>query len=114
MQLQEIVQKLNLKVLSGEKSLNQEVVFGYVSDILSDVMAKAAKHSIWVTNQTHENVIAIVFFKSLAGVILPEALAPDDVALNKAREKGIPIFVSNATAFDIIGQLYDLGIRGTK
>ncbi len=112
MVLQEIVKKLDLKVLSGEQNLNKEVDFGYLSDILSDAMANALKGSLWITNQTHENVIAIVFFKSLAGVIFPEGLVPDDSALEKAKEKNIPVFSTTLSAFDVAGQLYDFGLRG--
>ena len=36
-----------------------------VSDILSDVMAKSQKGDLWITNHTHVNVIAIIFFKGL-------------------------------------------------
>ncbi len=112
MELQEIVTKLDLQVLSGENNLHKDISKGYLSDILSDAMAHAVKGALWITNQTHENVIAIVFFKSLAGVILPENLEPEKSALQKAIEKNIPIFRSDRSAFDIAGQLYDLGIRG--
>ncbi len=112
MELQEIVKKLNLKILSGEGNLNKDVTKGYLSDILSDAMSNAIKGSIWVTNQTHENVIAIIFFKSLAGVILPDNLEPESSALKKAMEKNIPVLKSEQSAFDIAGQLFDLGLRG--
>jgi len=112
MELQEIVKKLNLKILSGESNLKKDVTKGYLSDILSDAMANALKGSLWITNQTHENVIAIVFFKSLAGVILPDNLEPENSALLKAKEKNIPVFKSDQSAFEIAGQLYDLGLRG--
>ena len=112
MELQDIIKTLDLKVLSGEQNLNKNVEYGYLSDILSDAMAKAIKGSLWITNQTHENVIAIVFFKSLAGVILPDNLAPDELALVKAREKNIPILSTSMSAFDLAGKLYDLGLRG--
>ena len=36
MKVQELVNKLNLKVLSGEKGLDREIEGCYVSDLLSD------------------------------------------------------------------------------
>jgi predicted transcriptional regulator len=114
MLLTEIIEKLSLKIVSGENNLNRDITCGWISDILSDVMAKASKNAIWITNQTHENVIAIVFFKGLAGVILPGGLEPEKTALEKAREKGIPVFLTELTTFDIAGELYALGIRGKK
>ncbi len=112
MVLNEILDALKLQALSGEGNLSQQVTSAYISDILSDVMAKARKGCLWITNQTHENVLAIVFFKGLAGVIFPDGLKPDEKVLAKAQEKKIPVLVTDLSAFDVAGQLYALGIRG--
>lgn len=111
MQLQEIVDKVKLDVLSG-REFTRDVQFAYLSDILSDVMAKSPKTALWITNQIHENIVALAFFKGLAGIILPEGNLPEDSILEKARQNNIPMFSSQQTAFDIAGQLYTLGLRG--
>lgn len=112
MTLREIVEKLGLEVISGMNSLDAEVTVGCVSDILSDVMAKAPRGSIWVTNHTHQNVMALVFFKRLSGVIIAGGLDLEADALQKAIEKEIPVLKTKACAFDIVGDLFALGIRG--
>ena len=112
MKLSEIVKALDLKILSGEDNLDRDAQYGYISDILSEVMSQAPKSAIWITNQTHENILALVYFKGLAGVILPDDQALSDSAIEKAQEKKIPLFRSSLTAFDIAGQLYEMGIRG--
>ena len=81
MKLREIVEKLGLEVASGSNNLDVEVTSGCVSDILSDVMAKAPRGSIWVTNHTHQNVMALVFFKRLTGVIIAGGLELEEEAL---------------------------------
>jgi hypothetical protein len=112
MQLCQIVQELEFKILSGDESQQLDVTCAYISDILSDVMAKAAKGSLWITNQTHMNVIAICFFKTLAGVILPDGLQPDEAVMAKALEKNIVVISTPLSAFDVAGKLYALGLRG--
>ena len=112
MLLQDIVIQLSLDVLSGHE-LSTDVTCGYISDILSDVMAKTPKTALWITNQTHENILALVYFKGLSGIILPEGLTLEDSSLKKAREKNIPIFSSQQPAFEVAGRLYVLGLRGT-
>ena len=47
MRLEEIVEKLNLDIKAGQESLNAEVTGGYVSDLLSDVMANTKKGDLW-------------------------------------------------------------------
>ena len=110
MRMKEIIDSLDLTVFSGEEHLENEVTGGFISDMLSDVMAQASKGSLWVTNQTHENVLAIVFFKSLAGVILPGGLQLDEEAAVKAKEKKLPVLLTNLSAFEIVGKLYEIGI----
>ena len=39
MKVRELVEKLNLKVVSGENGLDRDIDGCYVSDLLSDVMA---------------------------------------------------------------------------
>ena len=111
MTVKEVVDQLDLTVFSGTDHLDKDVTGGIISDMLSDVMAQAQKGALWVTNQTHENVLAIVFFKSLAGVILPGGLTLDDNAAEKAQEKQLPVLLTDLSAFEIVGKLYELGIR---
>lgn len=112
MVLKKIIDELNLTVRSGNERLNQEVTICISSDILSDVMARACKGSLWITTQTHQNVVAIVYFRGLAGVLLPDGLELDIDALEKAKDKSIPVLTTEMTTFDIIGRMYTLGIRG--
>lgn len=112
MKLKELINEFEFEVLSGEDSLDTDVTGGYASDILSDVMAKTKPGDIWVTNQGHQNVIAMVFFKRLAGVIIAGAVQPDDDALQKARQNKIAVLTTKMNAFEVIGRLYRSGVRG--
>lgn len=114
MLMKEIVEALPLTVFSGKANLEKEVTGGIISDMLSDVMAQAKKGALWVTNQTHENVLAIVFFKSLAGVILPGGLQLDEHAAAKALEKNLPVLQTELSAFQVVGKLYEMGIEKSE
>ena len=106
-----IMEKMGLKPVNVNIKTDIEVNHVIVSDILSDVMAKSQKGDLWITNQTHVNVIAIIYFKGLSGVILPGGRQLEDEAFEKAIEKKIPVFVSTETAFDLAGRLYALGLK---
>lgn len=114
MLVKDIVEKLELDVFSGKDHLEKEITGGIISDMLSDVMAQAKKGALWVTNQTHENVLAILFFKSLAAVILPGGLELDQDAAEKALEKNLPVLRTHLSAFELVGRLYALGIENQK
>ena len=80
MTVREIAEKLNLRVFSGEAGLDREVTGGYVSDLLSDVMGFAKDGSVWVTLQTHKNVMAIATLKELAAVVIVKDFEPEEDA----------------------------------
>ena len=112
MKLREIVRKLNLDVKSGEARLDSDVSRGYVSDIMSDVIANTNKGDLWITLQVHINVVAVATMKELSGIILINGREPEAVTLEKAKDENIPILISQLPAFEVAGRLYELGITG--
>lgn len=108
MTVREIAEKLNLKVFSGAAGLDREVTGGYVSDLLSDVMGFAKDGAVWVTLQTHKNVVAIATLKELAAVIIVKGFEPEEDAREVSDEEGIPILGSMDQTFELAGQIYNL------
>jgi predicted transcriptional regulator len=108
MQVKDIITTLELKVFGGSQGLDREITGGYTSDLLSDVMGYAEQGKIWITLQTHKNVIAIASLKELAAVILIKGNNPDTDMLAQAREEGIPVLGTNEEAFEITGKLFNL------
>jgi predicted transcriptional regulator len=108
MNVAKITEALHLKVCSGEAGLQNEVIGGYASDLLSDVMGNAQAGNIWVTLQTHKNVMAIASLKDISAVVLVKGLQPDTDTLVQSNEEGIPVLSTDQDAFTIIGKLYEL------
>jgi len=112
MKLADLVNTLGLEVKSAPGSLNNEVTGGYVSDLLSDVIGNSRKGDVWITLQGHVNVVAVASMNDLAGIILVNNRQPDEDAAAKAEEEGITVMVSELPAFEVVGRLYGLGVRG--
>lgn len=108
MKVSDIVKKLDLKVFAGEPSLDKEITGGYVSDLLSDVMGFSSEGNVWITLQTHKNVMAIASLKELAAVILVKGFQPDEETIKHANEEGIPLLGSHECTFELAGKLYNL------
>ncbi|MCQ2261536.1 MAG: serine kinase [Bacteroidales bacterium] len=108
MTVQELVNALNLTVLSGKDGLNREIEGCYVSDLLSDVMGNAEINNVWVTLQTHKNVMAIASLKELACVILVKGQSASEETLAQSNEEGIPFLSTTMQTFETAGKIYDL------
>jgi predicted transcriptional regulator len=77
-------------------------------------MAKARQGNIWVTLQSHLNIVAVAALLQLAGIIITEGMQPDAATLEKAGAEGIPILTTPHTTFTIVSQLAKLGIQATE
>jgi serine kinase of HPr protein (carbohydrate metabolism regulator) len=112
MTIREVVDNSQLEILAQHDGLEKEVTGGYASDLLSDVIANSKAGNLWVTLQTHRNIVAVATLKELAAIILVNGRAPDPETLEKAQEEKVILLGSRLPAFELIGRLYALGIRG--
>jgi len=108
MTLVEIVESLGLQSLTSTEAGAVNVTGGYTSDLLSDVMANGRVGDLWITLQTHKNILAVVKIKDLAGVVIVNARTPDDDTIRTAEEEGVVVLGTGKSAFRITGQLYEL------
>lgn len=108
MQVKELIEKLGLKVCCGAAGLEREIKGGYTSDLLSDVMGNAGEGNIWVTLQTHKNIMAIASLKELSAIVLVKGYQPEEDTLAESESEGIPILSTTKQAFEITGEIYDL------
>jgi hypothetical protein len=111
MLLSAIVRELNLTGFTPIME-DVEVQSGYASDLLSDVMGNAPSGSVWVTMQCHPNVVAVASLLNLAAVVLVGGATPDEQTLKRATETKVTLLHSDYTAFETVGRLYILGVRG--
>ena len=108
MKLGDLTGKLSLKILSNKEDLGKDVSGGYVSDMLSDVLANSRAGDIWITFQTHTNIVAVANLKNLAGVILVNNRQPDEETLKKAETEKVTLITSDMSTFETAGRIYQL------
>jgi len=106
MKVIELIEKFDLQIFSGKSGLEIQISGGYVSDLLSDVIGYARENQVWITLQTHQNVMAIASLKDLAAVILVKGMQPDEDTLIHSEEEGIPLLGTEMETFEMAGKLY--------
>jgi hypothetical protein len=108
--VREVLDKLKWDVLAGEGYLDAQVTGGYVADLLSCVMAGAEAGNLWITLQTHANIVAVASLLSVAAIVVAEGAAVPENTLSKAEDQGIAVLSSKEPVYETVAQLISLGI----
>jgi predicted transcriptional regulator len=108
MKLSNVVEKLSLEVKTGKNNLQNNVTGVYISDLLSDVMGNSKDGNIWITLQTHLNIVAVAGLKNLSGIIIVGNRQLQEDVLQKAEAEKITVMSTPLTAFEVAGKLYQL------
>lgn len=108
MKVSDLVKELDLTLFCGEAGLDAEITGGYTSDLLSDVMGHIEEGMVWVTMQTHQNILAVATLKDAAAVLIVNGATPDEETLEKGKEEVVPLIGTPLSAFEITGKIYQL------
>jgi DRTGG domain len=111
MNLQEIIEKLDLTLLTNQKDFSATTPSGgYSSDLLSCVMAGAKSGNIWITLQAHTNIVAVAALTDIAAIIITEGALPAGDVIEKANQQGVTMLSTKMGNYQVAGQLWDLGL----
>jgi len=112
MELQSIIDALELEVITEPKIFSEVVpTSGYISDLLSCVMAGAKKDGLWITLQSHDNIVAVAALLELAAIIITEDARPEESTVARANSKNITLLCTSQPTFSIAGKLWKMGLR---
>ena len=88
MKVSDLVKELNLTVFCGEAGLDEGM--------------------LWVTMQTHQNIVAVATLKDVAAVLIVNGASPDEETLEKGKEEDVPLLGTPLSAFEVTGKIYSL------
>lgn len=109
--VKDLVEKFGLQTATGEKGLDRLVKSGYCGDLLSDVMANAPESCVWLTIQSHQNIIAVAVLREMACIVITGGHTPDTETIDKAGNEGIPLLLWPGSAYTLAGDIYSAGIK---
>ena len=104
----DLVKEFELEVFCGADKLQSPVKGAYSSDLLSDVMGKAKDGDVWITMQTHRNIIAVASLKELAAILVVNGGRPEPETVASATSEGVILMGTKERSFTISGKLYKL------
>jgi len=83
----------------------------YISDLLSDVLAHAQPGMLWVTLQTHRNVISTALMKDLPAVLFTSGRKPAPAVVAEAEVEHVALLTTPLTTYTAAGKLWEAGLR---
>jgi predicted transcriptional regulator len=108
MRVRELTESLKATVITGQAGLDKDANGAYVCDLLSWVMSHANKGNVWITVQTHLNIVAVALLTEISCIIVPEGIKVEEETIIKAVEEGIPILSSSLNSYELSFRIYDL------
>ena len=109
MKLKEIIEKLSLYSLTNLEDKDVSGVF--ISDMLSDVMSSAQSGNLWLTVQTHKNIVSAANLIDISAVIVTNGkIVPQDT-IELANRFHVIILSTALTTFELTGKLVNIGLK---
>ena len=107
MTVSEIAERLSLTPVS-EADPTRECEGVYIGDLLSWVMGKASSKNVWITIMSNINIVAVATLTDVACIVLAEGVVPDEPVCTAAMQKGVNVYTTNLTAYEIAAELAKL------
>jgi predicted transcriptional regulator len=110
MTTQDLIEKAELKALSEFDPREVEGVF--ISDMMSDVMANAKPNNLWLTIQTHKSIVPAANLVDIAAIVITGGKEVPKDTIDIANKHNIAILLTDLPTFDLVGKLFELGLKG--
>lgn len=80
----------------------------YIGDLLSWVMGRAKSGNVWITIMSNINIVAVASLTDVACIVLAEGVSLDDSVRTTAEQKGVNVYTSEKTAYELAAMLASL------
>ena len=107
--LSSIIAAVKAEVLTNRAEA--DITGCYISDLLSHVLAHASPGMLWITIQTHHNVISCALTKDIGAVLFTCGRKPDPAIVAEADAEGIVLLTTKLEAYEAAGKLWEAGLR---
>jgi len=114
MQLSEIIKLIDGEVISGGGKLDQNIEYGFSSDLMSDVLAYVQEETILLTGLNNAQVIRTAEMLDVNVIAFVRGKVPCEEVIELANENGIVVISTRHTLFEASGILYKNGLHALK
>jgi predicted transcriptional regulator len=109
MKLQDVINQADLKALTNLEEREVEGVF--ISDMLSDVMTNAKAGNLWLSTQTHTNIVSAANLIDLSAIIVTTGKEVPKATIDLANRYHVIILSTSFSTFELAKKLIEIGLK---
>jgi len=110
MTLREIVEIVDGKVLCGENDLDRNVLNGFSSDLMSDVLTLLDEDILLITGLSNNQAIRTAEMSDIKQILFVRNKKPNNAMISMAIEHDITVITTRYSMFKASGLLYGAGL----
>jgi len=112
MTLEQLKDVLNAEILCGEDLLHLQIETVFSSDLMSDVLAFVRPASLLLTGLTNPQVVRTAEMSEVSLICFVCGKCPLEATIHLAKEKKIPLLVTDLSMYESCGLLFGKGLSG--
>ncbi|HNR63626.1 MAG TPA: iron-sulfur binding hydrogenase [Thermotogota bacterium] len=107
MRFSQALERISGTVVTGDPE-SLEVSQGITCDLLSEVMSHNGKADLWITVQSHSNIVAVALIVGVKAIILANGRDYNADTVQKARDENVLLVKSPLGGFELSGIFYEM------
>lgn len=106
----QIINELNAQVVCGNADLNQDISFGFASDLMSDVLTMDSDNLLLVTGLNNLQTIRTSEMSDITYILFVRDKKASDAMKDLAEESGITLIECSYSMFRACSLLCNMGL----
>lgn len=111
MRIQEIIDTIEGKLVSGSELKDLDIRFGFSSDLMSDVLTTSCDHLALITGLSNAQVIRTAEMSDISVIVLVRGKVASADMITLAKENKIVVIETKMSMFRTSGILYSQGLK---
>ncbi|MGA8830077.1 MAG: hypothetical protein ACLQT6_09235 [Desulfomonilaceae bacterium] len=112
MNIREMIDVLQGKVLVQNHDPNEELPLGGAADLMSDVLAFGSEGMALLTGLTNPQVVRTAEMAGINVIVIVRDKTPPPETVELARDSGMTLIRTGYTMYEACGRLYKAGLPG--
>jgi predicted transcriptional regulator len=110
MELKDVVDLINGKVLNPDVDLTREIKGACGADLMSDVLASIQPEAILLTGLCNPQVVRTAQMADVSAIVLVRGKNPPQETVDLAYQEDIPLITTPFGMFEVCGRLFQAGL----